>query len=92
MIVITRKKTLEKQHILIQTFLDIISTADQRRKKERSHRSQSKKLIQKQPFKLAFLMTPKTGTAMANRKNEDLPSVVFFLILPWPHTIQGNLL
>ena len=31
-------------------------------------RSQRKKLTQKQPFKLAFLMRPKTGTATANRK------------------------
>ena len=68
MIVITRKKALEKQHILTKIFLDIISTADQRRKKELYHRSQSKKLIQKQPFKLAFLMRPKSGTAMASRQ------------------------
>ena len=68
MIVITRKKALEKHHILIKTFLDIIPTVDQCRKKELHRRFQSKKLIQKQPFKLAFLMRPKTGTAMANRK------------------------
>ena len=39
MVVITRKKALEKQHILIKTFLDIISTVDQRRKKELHHLS-----------------------------------------------------
>ena len=38
-------------------------------KNELDRRSQRKKLIHKQPFKLAFLMRPKTGTAMANIKN-----------------------
>ena len=37
-------------------------------KNELDRRSQRKKLIQKQPFKLAFLMSPKTRTAMANKK------------------------
>ena len=37
-------------------------------KNEPDQRSQRKKLIQKQPFKLAFLMRPKTSTATANRK------------------------
>ena len=40
---ITRRKALEKEHISIKTFLDIISTANQRRKNELHHRSQSKK-------------------------------------------------
>ena len=44
--------------------------------------SQSKKPTQKEPFKLAYLMRLKTGTAIANKKNEDLPSVLFFLIFP----------
>ena len=37
-------------------------------KNQSDRRSQRKKLIQKQPFKVSFLMRPKTGTAMANRK------------------------
>ena len=37
-------------------------------KRELHRRSQSKKVIQKQSFKLAFLMRPKTDTAMASRK------------------------
>ena len=36
-IVITRKEALEKQHILIKTLLDIISTADHSRKKANWH-------------------------------------------------------
>ena len=37
-------------------------------KDELDRGSQRKKLIQKQPFYLVFLMRPKTDTVMANRK------------------------
>ena len=60
-------------------------------KNELDRRSQSRKLIQKEPFKLAFLMRPKTGTAMANRKKMKIFLALFFLIFSWPHTIQGKL-
>ena len=76
--IVTGKKLLQKHHILIKTFLDIISTADHSRKNEADRRSQRKKLIQKQSFKLTFFIKPKTGTAMANGKNEHLPFVLFF--------------
>ena len=51
-IVTVRKQPLQKYHILSKTFLDIISTADLSRKNEAVHRSQHKKLIEKQSFKL----------------------------------------
>ena len=53
------------------------SWADHSGKNKADRRSPRKKLIQKQSFKLTFLMRPKTGTAMANGKNEHLPSVLF---------------
>ena len=61
-----------------------------RRKNELDRRSQRKKLIHKQPFKFAFLMRPKSGTAGQQEKikqNEDLPCFIF----SWPYTIQGKL-
>ena len=47
-------------------------------KNEADHRSQREKLVRKQPFKLAFLMRPKTRAAMVDEKNEYLPSVLVF--------------
>ena len=67
-----------------------LNTGPAQGKKELHCRSWSKKLIQKQPFKLAFLMKPETGTA--NRSKLRFSFCFIFSIFSWPHTIQGKLL
>ena len=78
MIVITRKKALEKQHILIKTFLDIISPADQRRKKNYTVVLRVKNWSRNSNSTSLSLWDPKPVPPWPIGKNEDLSSVLIF--------------
>ena len=62
-------------------------------KNELDLRSQRKKLIQKQPFKIGFLDVTQNRYSHGQQKKINIFLLfLFFLIFSWPHTIQGKLL